>query len=135
LGIVVDQELVVHVAHRPKGTPMNSKIPYVLAMISGLIVPFIPESSHFLFTVGLIFFLGGSVFGYMWPKESWRWGLWMTGPMIALTGLSVLFAGQVDIFLEKDAPILLVALMSACAGSGLLAWFKCRELSRGENAS
>ena len=108
---------------------------YVLAMISGLAVAFIPETSPFLFTVGLIFILGGSVFGYMWPKESWRLGLWMTGPMMALTGFSVLFAGQVDVFLEKDAPILLVAMMSACAGSSLLAWFKRQSASCTGNAS
>jgi hypothetical protein len=113
---------------------MNSNIPYVLAVITGLAVPFIPEMEPFLVVLGLIYVGLGGVFGFFWPKVSWRWGLWMTGPMIALTGLSVLFAGQLDIFLEKDAPILLVTLISACTGSGLLAWFKRRE-SRGETES
>jgi len=37
--------------------------------------------------------------------------------------LSLLFTGQLDIFLKKDLPILLLAISSACLGSFILAWY------------
>jgi len=103
---------------------MNSKYPYILAIILGLIVSFIPEMEPFPITLSLIYLFGGSLFGFLWPKESWRWGLWIVGPTVVLLGLSVLFAGQLEMFLKKDLPILLLAIISTCLGSFLLAWFK-----------
>ena len=103
---------------------MNSKYPYIPAIILGLTVPFIPEIEPFPITLGLIYLFGGSLFGFLWPKESWRWGIWIVGPMMVLIGLSVLFAGQLDIFFKKDLPILLLAIIAACLGSFLLARFK-----------
>jgi hypothetical protein len=103
---------------------MNSKYPFILAIILGLTIPFISEIEPFPIILGLIYLLGGSLFGFLWPKESWRWGIWIAGPMVVLIGLSVLFAGQLEMFLKKDLPILLLAISSACLGSFLLAWFK-----------
>ena len=77
---------------------MNSKYPYILAIVLGLTIPFIPEIEPFPIILGLIYLFGGSLFGFLWPKESWRWGIWIVGPMVVLIGLSVLFAGQFDIF-------------------------------------
>jgi hypothetical protein len=45
-------------------------------------------------------------------------------PVIVLTGLSVLFAGQLEIFLKKDLPVILIALIAACLGGFISAWFK-----------
>lgn len=106
---------------------MNSTIPYILAVISGLAVPFIPETEPVLVVIGLVYAVVGGAFGFFQPKESWRWGLWIAGPMTLLTGFSVLFAGQVDIFLEKDLPILLVAMAGACAGSLVTSRLKRRK--------
>jgi peptidoglycan/LPS O-acetylase OafA/YrhL len=103
---------------------MNLKYPYILAIIIGFTMPFIPEMKPFPIILGLMYFFAGSLFGYLWPKESWRWGIWIVGPMIALLGLSVLFAGQLDVFLKKDLPIFLLAIIAACLGSFLSAWFK-----------
>lgn len=103
---------------------MNSKYPYILAVILGLIVPFIPEMEPYPIPLCLIYFVGGSLIGFLSPKESWRWGLWIVGPMIILLVLSVAFAGQLEMFLKKDLPILLLTLISACLGSFLLAKFK-----------
>jgi hypothetical protein len=103
---------------------MNSKYPYILAIIFGLIVPFIPEIEPFPITLGLIYLFGGSLFGFFWPKESWRWGVWIVGPTVVLLGLSVLFGGQLEMFLKKDLPMLLIAIISTCLGSFLLSWFK-----------
>ena len=104
-----------------------SKYLYALAIIFGLLVPFIPEIEPFPFPLALIYFFGGGLFGFIWPKVSWRWGLWIVGPMIALIGLSVLFGGQLEVFFKKDLPILVLALISACLGSFVLARFKHRR--------
>jgi hypothetical protein len=48
--------------------------------------------------------------------------------MVVLIGLSVLFAGQLEMFLKKDLPILFLAISPACLGSFLLAWFKHRRI-------
>ncbi len=90
---------------------------YLLAVILGLAIPFIPEMEPFPIILGIIYFVCGSLFGFVWPKVSWRWGIWFTGPMIVLLLLSVLFAGQVDVFLKKDLPMFLVGLISTSLGS------------------
>lgn len=103
---------------------MKSAYPYILAITSGLAIPFIPEIDPFPIIIGIIYFICGSLFGFLWPKESWRWGIWIIGPMIVLIGLSVLFAGEVEMFLKKDLPVLLIAIICTCLGSLLFAWFK-----------
>ena len=103
---------------------MHSKLPYILAVISGFAIRFVPDTQNVLVIPGLIFFFAGSLFGFLWPKESWRWGIWIVGPVIVLTGLSVLFAGQPDMFLKKDLPVILIALIAACLGGFISAWFK-----------
>jgi hypothetical protein len=103
---------------------MQSKFPYILAVISGLALRFVPDIQPALLIPGLIYFFAGIVFGFLWPKESWRWGIWIVGPVIVLTSLSVLFAGQLEIFLKKDLPVILIALIAACLGSFISAWFK-----------
>ena len=111
---------------------MNSKYPYILAIIFGLIVPLIPEMEPFPVTLGLIYLFGGSLFGFLWPKESWHWGIWIVGPTVVLVGLSVLFGGQLEMFLKKDLPLLLLAIIAACLGSFLLARFKHSRAKRTE---
>ena len=113
-------------------TTKPSKYPYVLAIIYGLLVPFIPVTEPFPLPLAFLYFIGGGLFGFLWPKVSWRWGLWIAGPMIALIGLSVLFGGQLEVFLKKDLPILILAIISACLGSFVLAWFKHRRIKAAE---
>ncbi|NNT71450.1 hypothetical protein HKT18_04385 [Flavobacterium sp. IMCC34852] len=98
--------------------------PYLLAIILGLAIPFIPEMEPFPIILGIIYFICGSLFGFVWPKPSWRWGIWITGPMTVLLLLSVLFAGQVDVFLKKDLPLLLLAITTTGLGSFLFARLK-----------
>ena len=101
--------------------------PYIFAIILGFVIPFIPEIKPYLVTLAIIFFVAGSVFGFLWPKESWRWGLWIIAPMFVLIGLSVALSGQGKIFVEKDLPILLLAITAACAGSFLFSLIKTRD--------
>ena len=109
---------------------MYSKYPYILAIIFGSLVPIIPNIESFPVAHGLIYFLGGGLFGYLRPKESWRWGLWMVGPIFGLIGLSIAFSGQFDVFLKKDLPLLVISIMSACLGSFLLARIKLRQAKK-----
>ena len=106
---------------------MKSKLPYVLAVIFGIAIPAIAGIPPFPIILALVCFFGAALLGYFWPKESWRWGLWIVGPVMFLLLLSILFAGQWDIFLQKDLPVLLVALTATCLGSFLFAWLKQKQ--------
>lgn len=110
---------------------MKSIFPYILAVLVGLSIPFIPEIAPFPITLGIIFFLCGSVFGFLWPKESWRWGLWIVGPLFLLIMVSVLFAGQLDIFFQKDLPKIIVAITATSIGSTILARFQKSRTHKG----
>lgn len=114
---------------------MRTKTPtyaYVLAVIYGLMCFIIPASLPFqlIVTVALFFLIGGVIFGFVWPKNSWRWGLWIAGPMFFFLGLSVAFAGQLDVFLKNDLPPMLVAIVAACLGSFISSKLKRRQLAR-----
>ncbi len=105
----------------------SPKYPYILAIIFGFVFFFIPYTEPYPTTLAIVLLFGGCLFGFLWPKVSWRWGLWIAGPMVVLLGLSVLFAGQLDIFLKKDLPILLLTITPACLGGFIFAWFKRRQ--------
>ena len=109
---------------------MSTKPPkyaYILAILLGLVAFFIPTTEPFSITLALVFLIAGGLFGFLWTSESWRWGLWIAGPMVVFLGLSVLFAGQLDIFLKKDLPPLLISITAACLGSFISAWYKRRQ--------
>lgn len=96
---------------------MKSKVLYVLAVLMGLLSPFLPEMQPYPLPLCMLYFLGGGILGYLSPKVSWRWGIWMVAPIGSLLILSILFAGQLDVFFKKDLPVLLLTLFSACLGS------------------
>jgi peptidoglycan/LPS O-acetylase OafA/YrhL len=108
----------------------NAKLPYIIAIIAGLISPLIPDMGIYPIPIAAWFFISGSLLGYLSPKESWRWGIWLCGPILALTGLSVLFAGNIDIFLKKDLPLLLLAFLLACLGSLIFSRIKNGQTKR-----
>ncbi len=43
--------------------------------------------------IGLLYFLLGAIFGFFWPREQWRWGLYISLPIAGLVTLSILFSG------------------------------------------
>jgi len=75
----------------------------------------------------MVYLILGGIFGFLWPYLSWRWGLWIAGPMLVLLSLSVLFAGQLDVFFKKDLPLLLLGIIAACVGSYITSWYKKRQ--------
>ncbi len=95
---------------------MKRNIVYILATVAGFLLLFIPSIEPFPWVNAFFYFVAGGIGGYWWPLVSWRFGLWMVLPVLALTGLSVLFAGQIDVFLEKDLPLLLAGLAAASLG-------------------
>jgi peptidoglycan/LPS O-acetylase OafA/YrhL len=105
-----------------------SKYPYVLAILYGILAFFIPatEPLPIFLSLFFLFLLGGGLFGFLWPRESWRWGLWIAGPMVGFLGLSVLFAGKLEEFFNKDLLLLLLVVASPCLGSFISARFKRR---------
>jgi hypothetical protein len=78
--------------------------------------------------IGIVLLITGLTFGYVWPKKSWRWGLWISSPIIILIGLSVAFSGNVTAFLKHDLPVIFISLLAACSGSVIGAWFKKRRI-------
>ena len=64
-----------------------------------------------------IYLFFGIVVGLLWPIGSWKWGLWLSIPIVFLIGLSVLFAGYVGVFLQKDLPVLITIVITGCLGS------------------
>ena len=108
---------------------MKSNLFYILAVAAGFLLLFIPSIQPFPYVNACFYLLAGAIGGYFWPSVSWRWGLWLVVPVLALTGLSVLFAGQIDVFLKKDLPLLLLGL--AAAGIGGFAAARLRKKSNG----
>ena len=108
------------------------KYVYVLAILYGILAFSIPakEPLQLFLSFLLFYFLGGGLLGFLWPHKSWRWGLWITGPMLAILGLSFLFAGVLKSFFTKDLPQLLLVVASACLGSFISARFKRRSIAR-----
>lgn len=100
------------------------KYPYVLAIIFGIVAFFIPVTNPFSISLAIVFLFAGGLLGFFWPKESWRWGFWVATPMLAFLGPSLLFAGQLDVFLKKDLPQLLFVIATACLGSFIAARYK-----------
>ena len=97
-----------------------SKLPYLLAIISGFLVLMIANIDPFPIPLIIFCFFVAGALGYIWPLESWRWIFWMFGPSFALTILSIVFTGQLDVFMEKDLPVFLIAITTAFSGSLLL---------------
>jgi len=105
----------------------NPKLPYIIAIIVGLLSPAIPDMGIYPIPIAIYFFISGSLMGLLSPKESWRWGIWLCGPILVLTGLSVLFAGNIDMFLKKDIPLLLLAFLLACLGAFIFSRIRNRQ--------
>jgi uncharacterized membrane protein len=95
---------------------MYSKYPYILAMISGFILPLAANIEPFPIPLIILCLLV-----FFWARESWRWGLWMIGPSFTLSLLSIAFAGQTEIFFKKDLPIFIITTLSIFVGSFVFA--------------
>jgi ABC-type multidrug transport system permease subunit len=89
---------------------------YILVIATGIGIMFIHDIEPFPYVLGLIYLFCGLLFGILWPQKSWRWGLWIAGPMLFLMLLSTAFAGITRIFLE-DVLVIIVPITSACLGS------------------
>ena len=89
----------------------------ILAIIISIMLTSI-EMSFFqsILRNAAIYLFFGIVVGLLWPIGSWKWGLWLSIPIVFLIGLSVLFAGYVGVFLQKDLPVLITIVITGCLG-------------------
>ena len=121
---------------------MNEKISLkgrILGLAGGfgvvVVIPFLssifrtekPSLALFAVTHLLVYGLAGTLLGFIWPK-GWRWGIWLSLPLWLFLGVSVMGAGYINVFLTKDLPLLLLALISSCAGAYLGTGFKIRKI-------
>lgn len=100
-----------------------SKLSFSLAIITGFFLPLTAYLEPAPYAFSAICFLLGGLFGFFWPKESWKWGFWISLPSLALVALSLIFTGQYDIFMEKDLQVLLIVLFASASGSFLFSIF------------
>lgn len=64
-----------------------------------------------------IYAILGAALGATWPSKGWQWGLWLVGPILVGSVLSLLFAGGVYGFLVKDVPLLTIIAFATCSGA------------------
>lgn len=107
------------------------KWPYFLAALTGIGLQFTDGIEYFPGPQLIIGFLIGGLFGFFWPKISWIWGLWIMCPILILLSFSVLFAGNLEVFLEKDLPVSEISFLSACLGSYVFSRWKVRRSTEG----
>ncbi|MGO4906027.1 hypothetical protein [Flavobacterium sp. W20_MBD1_R3] len=62
---------------------------YILAVLYGMGTFYLTSQEALLITFGA-FLVAGGLFGFIWPRESWLWGLWLLGPPLALASRSCL---------------------------------------------
>jgi O-antigen/teichoic acid export membrane protein len=63
-----------------------------------------------------LYFIVAGVFGFLWPKPSWAWGVWILLPFALLMLLSVGFSGELKAFAAHDLAPLVAAIMGSLAG-------------------
>lgn len=102
----------------------NSKLPFIFAILAGLISIAIPDMGIYPIPIAAWFLICGAILGFLRPAESWRWGIWLCVPILAIIGLSVLFAGNIEMFLKKDLPVLLLAFLLASLGAFIFSRIK-----------
>jgi hypothetical protein len=112
---------------------------YVLAILSGVLafaalamtqrgkkLSHSPELSDIvlsglkvLIVVGGTYAFLGALFGYLWPAGRWRWGGWVSAPLLLLLAWALL---SLNIFaLVLGAPVYALIVLLACAGAHLAA--------------
>jgi hypothetical protein len=90
------------------------KIVYVAAMLAGL--GGMAGGAWGLFIFGVLYFIIGGIFGFYWPREGWRWGIYISLPIIGLIGISILFSGLGG-DIKGDLLLMLTLLAGSTAGS------------------
>lgn len=68
----------------------------------------------------LIWAMLGAAVSVIWSDKGWRWGIWLMAPLWLLVVLSFAFTGTTQRLITRDAPLLLVATVAACAGAQLI---------------
>jgi hypothetical protein len=94
---------------------------YVFTLVFGVLATNISinssrlQSEFGIFIFFMYIFLG-MIVSLLWPHDSWKWGLWLSIPIVSLIGWSVLFVGYISVNLQKDLPVLIAIVLSCCLG-------------------
>ncbi|HYM01143.1 MAG TPA: hypothetical protein VEZ90_19445 [Blastocatellia bacterium] len=101
------------------------------------------QLSEFLFfiiaplaAILLSYFSLGVGFGYKWPGQGWRWGLWIAVPaaILAFASLASAIAPSLVMGITGFAVLSLSLITSACLGAAFGSWRKRKKLARGPNS-
>ncbi len=99
------------------------KIIYTLAIMAGVVTVivslFVPDYKPIppINVVDLaLFFFVTLPFALIWPSLSWRWGLWLIGPLTFFVVITLATAGEFLLFLKGDLPQLIECGLAACLG-------------------
>jgi hypothetical protein len=61
----------------------------------------------------------GAIFGYKWPEQNWKWGLWVTVPSLTLSfaGRGLSNPDDLSAIISSVIPSILFVLLPACQGA------------------
>lgn len=79
----------------------------------------VPSIISFYEYVPAVYFLAGLLCGYLSPKLSWQWGIWLTLPWIAWIFFNIADAGFKDGILGSAGWLIFYSfpLLPSCAGA------------------
>lgn len=77
------------------------------------------------------FALPAFVAAWVAPRGGWKWGLLLVTPFLALMLLSLAFAGYLEVFIQRDLPLVSAAAGGAIGGAFLGARCSPRASVRG----
>ena len=102
------------------------KIIYTLALMAGIVVVmaslYIPDYKPIppINVVDLaLFFFATLPFALVWPAQSWKWGIWLIGPLTVFVVVTLATAGEFLLFLKGDLPQLIECGLAACLGGAV----------------
>jgi len=88
-------------------------------MAASIQLALVPPVISFYEYVLTVYFLAGLICGYLNPKSSWRWGIWLTLPWIAGIFINIAGAGFKDGIIGSIGWLVFYSfpVLPACAGA------------------
>ena len=67
---------------------------HVLAIVTGGIIVLAPRIGPEILSAFLIYSVLAALFGFIWPNDGWQWGIWISLPLVMLTGYKMALTMQ-----------------------------------------
>ena len=104
----------------------RNKYFFPMVIAAGVLIVLGAYSSQLFIRAFLICGAVSTALGFIRPDRTWRWGMWVSLPLLFLVGLliglSLLLKGYLSVFFLLDIPLLLSVALSAYLGAYLGAW-------------